>query len=156
MTSHITICKLDPRDEVSILKIADWYLNEWNTPVEKTIQRLVNQPDDNTLFQAILKVDEKLVATGGLCNVVNIYSKHPELERFKPWIALLYTQQEYRCRGLGQKMLDFIEQSAKDIGLNRIFLYTFSAESLYKRNGWKEITRVDYKNHDTVVMEKVI
>lgn len=156
MDTKIAIRKLGPNDKNSINQIAHWYFNEWNTPIEKTIQRLSSQPNDDTIFQAALTVNGKLVATGGLCNEVNIYKKHPELNRFKPWVGLLYTQREYRNKGLGQKLLGFIEQFAQEIGLNRIYLYTFTAESFYKSCGWSGIEKVDYKEHDTLVMTKDI
>jgi len=69
---------------------------------------------------------------------------------------LLYTQPEYRNKGLGRKLLEFIERNAKANKINKIYLYTFTAESFYKSNGWKEIKKVDYKSHKTVVMEKSI
>lgn len=156
MNSKIKISKLYPNDKTSIDKIADWYFSEWNTPIKKTIKRLSNQPSYDTTFQEILTIDGELVATGGLCNNVNIYNKLPELKQFKPWIALLYTQPEYRNKGLGRKLLEFIERNAKANKINKIYLYTFTAESFYKSNGWKEIKKVDYKSHKTVVMEKSI
>src|SRR5690606_7383959 len=103
MNSKIKISKLYPNDKTSIDKIADWYFSEWNTPIKKTIKRLSNQPSYDTIFQEILTIDGELVATGGLCNNVNIYNKLPELKQFKPWIALLYTQPEYRNKGLGDR-----------------------------------------------------
>ncbi|MEZ4843000.1 MAG: hypothetical protein R2784_21315 [Saprospiraceae bacterium] len=90
MKANIEIIKLDPNDGGMIDKIANWYFSEWNTPIEKTIERLTNYPSDDTLLQAILTINGELIATGGLCNNVNIFNKHPELMEFKPWIALLY------------------------------------------------------------------
>ncbi|MGD8426824.1 MAG: GNAT family N-acetyltransferase [Balneolaceae bacterium] len=156
MDSEIKIEKLDPSDEDSIRKIAHWYFDEWDTPIEKTLWRLSNQPSQDTLFQLVLSSNQKVVATGGLCNNVNIYKVHPRLKKFSPWIGLLYTQKEYRNNGLGTMLLKEIERCAAENDLNKIYLYTFTAESLYQRGGWKEIDRVMYKDHDTAVMEKVL
>jgi len=154
MPPNIAIRQLDPGDKGSIRQIAEWYFREWNTPRERTVQRLSNPSGEDTITQAILTFNGELIATGGLCNQVNIYHKHPELKKLNPWIALLYTQQEYRHQGLGQQLLASLEQCARDIRFNEIYLYTFSAEAFYKRNGWTAIERVRYKNHDTVVMVK--
>jgi GNAT superfamily N-acetyltransferase len=154
MNRNIKISKLDPTAQELIQKIANWYFNEWNTPIEKTISRLSNQPGHDTIFQLVLALENEVVATGGLCNTVNIYHVHPKLKAYKPWVALLYTQEDYRNRGYGELLLNQIEDSAKEIGLTKIYLYTFTAESLYRRCGWREIDRVSYKGHDTVVMEK--
>lgn len=156
MVSEIKIEKLDPSDEDLIRKIAQWYFDEWNTSIEKTSRRLSNQPSEDTLLQLVLSSNQQVVATGGLCNNVNIYKEHPKLKRFGPWIGLLYTQTEYRNKGLGSILLKGIERYAITKDLNKIYLYTFTAESLYQRLGWKEIDRVMYKDHETIVMEKFL
>lgn len=156
MEKQITVRKLKSAEMDLIVKIAKWYFDEWHTPIDKTIHRLANQPNDDVLFQLVLIKENKLVATGGLCNNVNIFHVHPKFKKFKPWVALLYTDEPYRNQGLGKMLLEKIEQCAKETGLTKIYLYTFTAESLYRRSGWRQVERVQYKNHDTVVMEKEI
>lgn len=85
---------------------------------------------------------------------MNIYKVHKKLKRFNPWVGLLYTQKEYRNKGLATMLLNQIAQCAKEFDLKKIYLYTFTAESLYERCGWTVIERVFYKDHDTAVMEK--
>lgn len=154
METKIKIKKLDPADRESILKIADWYYNEWGTPIDKTLDRLTNQPNKDTLFQLVLKVGNEIVASGGLCNRVNIFKVHERLKKFKPWIGLLYTHKHYRNRGFGTMLLNQIEHCAKEKHIEQIYLYTFTAKDLYKRCGWKEFDRVLYKGHQTAVMRK--
>jgi GNAT superfamily N-acetyltransferase len=154
MKQNVTIRKLDASEDELILKIANWYFEEWDTPIEKTVQRLKSQPNDDTLFQLVLSVENKVVATGGLCNNVNILNVHQELGKFKPWLALLYTEKNSRNNGLGKILLEQIEKCASEEKLTDIYLYTFTAESLYKRSGWIEINSVNYKNHRTVIMKK--
>ena len=42
------------------------------------------------------------------------------------------------------------------MGLPAIYLYTFTAESLYTKCGWKTIDKVSYKGYGTVIMQKEI
>ncbi len=156
MEQEIIIRKLCSTEKDLILKIAHWYFDEWNTPIDKTIRRLTNQPSDDVLCQLVLIKEDKLIATGGLYNNVNISNIHRKFGKFKPWIALLYTDKSYRNHGLGKILLEQIESCAKEYNLTKIYLYTFTAETLYRRCGWKQIERVTYKDHDTVVMEKEI
>jgi len=156
MSDEITIGTLDPREEELIRKIARWYLDEWDAPIERSVERLSSQPDENTLFQLVLRLDGKAVATGGLCNEVNMYNVHPRFREYRPWVGLLYTHEAYRGRGFGEMLLKEIERRAKELGFARIYLYTFTAESLYKRCGWTVMDRVPYKGHETAVMEKSI
>ncbi len=156
MAHKVTVNKLHSSDHEKIIIIANWYYNEWGTPIDKTIHRLKNQPSDDTLFQLILTTSNEIIATGGLCNNVNIFNVYPDLKKHKPWLALLYVEKKYRNNGLGEILVKEIAQNAKKNKIEKIYLYTFTAETLYKRCGWKEIQRVDYKNYDTIIMEKYL
>ena len=113
-----------------------------------------NQPNEDVLFQIVLSKENKVIATGGLCNNVGILKDYEKFNKFKPWVALLYTEKSYRNKGLGKLLLEQIEWLAKENKLSKIYVYTFTAESLYSRCGWTQIERVNYKDHDTVVMQK--
>lgn len=154
MESKINIEKLDPADKESILKIANWYYEEWDTPIDKIANRLSNQPGKDIIFQLVLTKGDEVVATGGLYNDVNIYRDYEKLKKFKPWVSALYTHQDYRNQGFGTMLLKRIELGARERDLDKIYLYTFTAESLYRRHGWRAFTRVMYKGHDTAVMKK--
>ena len=154
--SAITIRRLCADELDTIRQIARWYHSEWETPIKKTVSRLTSQPDDDTLFQLIAETEGRMVATGGLCNTVNIYNFHDELRALGPWVGLLYTRTEYRNRGVGTQLLQSIEHEAKEMGRKKIYLYTFTAETLYRRCGWQCIDRVLYKEHDTSVMTKTL
>lgn len=152
----ITIQKLNPTDKTLINQIAQWYLSEWAIPIDTTIHRLTNVSNDDVLFQLVLSKNNIPVATGGLYNKVGLLKEHERFQKFKPWVALLYTDTNNRNQGIGQLLLNKIEDAAKETGLKKIYLFTFTAESLYIRADWKDMERVNYRGHDTVVMEKYI
>ena len=156
MTPEIHIQKLDPTNKDLIDRIANWYFEEWAIPTDTTIKRLTTQSNDDVLLQLVLSKNSIPVATGGLYNKVGLLKEHERFQKFKPWVALLYTDAKNRNQGLGQLLLNKIEEVAKETGLKKIYLFTFTAESLYIRAGWEEIERVNYKGHNTVVMEKEI
>ncbi|MBD81434.1 MAG: hypothetical protein CL840_21125 [Crocinitomicaceae bacterium] len=156
MEQELQIDKIDSSDEDSILKIADWYQKEWNTPIKQTVDRLSNSQYEGVYFQLVVRKSGKIVATGGLSDNVNLLKVYPEFVKFGPWVALLYTDKEYRNQGIGKALLEQIELNARTCKLDKIYLYTFTAESLYRKSGWKSIERVKYKGHNTVIMEKEI
>lgn len=157
MHQQLGIIRRLDRQETSLIQvIARWYFDEWETPMEKTVKRLSTQPSDDVLFQCVVTKGGRLIATGGLSHQVNILNVYPHLRTLGPWVALLYTERDHRGQGCGQMLLHAIETEARAEGLKTIFLYTFTAERLYKRNGWEEIERVTYKGHETVVMGKDI
>jgi GNAT superfamily N-acetyltransferase len=156
MEKLITIRPLDAGETEVIRQIACWYETEWGTPVEKTIQRLSNVPGKDVIFHLVLRMDDEVVAAGGLWNDVNIFGFHEKLKKFRPWVAAIYTQESYRNRGLGSLMLEHIEERAIALGLEKLYLYTYSANQLYEKYGWKPIDSVEYRGHETAVMEKLI
>lgn len=145
-----------PDDTETIELIAGWYFDEWAIPRERTISRLKNHPNEDILFQVILKQGNNPIATGGLYNNVGILQVHPKYKELSPWVALLYTSREYRNNGFGTKLLEEIKEAARERQISTLYLYTFTAEILYIRNGWTVMERVDYRGQDTVVMKKEI
>lgn len=139
-------------DRDAILEIAGWYSEEWNAPLKKILAQLSGS--DDVILHLAAMLNDEVVAAGGLYNEVNLFKVRERFRKYKPWIGLLYTKKSYRDRGIGTRLLNRIEADAGKRGLDRIYLYTFTAESLYRRCGWKVIDRVPYKGHETAVMEK--
>jgi GNAT superfamily N-acetyltransferase len=157
MFNDIKVQLLSRDDTATIASIASWYNDEWNIPIERTVQRLSMQEPSDLLFHLVLYIDNHPIATGGVHLNVGLLKEHPRFFSFSspsPWVAVLYTVPQHRGRDLGAKLLTEIEKQAKAIGLKKLFLYTFTAEKLYLRNGWTPTERLTYKGHDTVVMEK--
>jgi len=154
MEAEIKIDCLDFNDKDKINTIANWYFDEWSTPKEKTFNRLESQPNDDVLVQVIATKQNQLLGTAGLANQVNLIKVHERFKFYKPWVALIYTDKLYRRQGIGKLMLEEIEKHAKKNNLKEIYLYSFTAESLYIKCGWKTIDRVSYKEHNTAIMKK--
>lgn len=152
MKDLIEIEYLKNNDVVSINQIAKWYNHEWQTPIDKTIKILTQQPNNILIFQLILKVNGHLVSTVGLRTQVNILRIYPKFKKYTPWLALLYTKKEYRYLGYGKHIVSSLTAKAKSRNFSKIYLYTFSAEELYKKMGWFEINRIQYKGRDTSLL----
>ena len=143
-----------PDDNKNIELIADWYLSEWNIPIQTTIDKTKKFSADNYEFQILMTLDNKLIATGGLYNHVGLLDKEPRLKIYKNWLALVYTTPENRGKGLGTLICRHIQTHAKDLGLKDIYLFTHTAENLYKRLEWQQLERLALGGKDIVVMKK--
>ncbi|MCX5781233.1 MAG: ribosomal protein S18-alanine N-acetyltransferase [Elusimicrobia bacterium] len=96
----------------------------------------------------VAEISEKIVGYGGFwkmgeeADIVNI-AVHPD----------------FRSKGLGKKILEFILESAKKDGIKKVFLevrsQNTSAQSLYKSFGFKPVAVRPkyYSNDDAVIME---
>jgi predicted GNAT family acetyltransferase len=67
---------------------------------------------------------------------------------------LVYTLPEYRGRGYGAMLCEEIQGRSKELGTKQLYLFTHTAESLYKRLGWEELERIALKGKDIAVMKK--
>lgn len=133
--------------------ICDWYADEWNIPAERTRQRL-SKCRGGIPLQLLVFLDDVPVATGGIHHEVNMPKVYPEFLQYGPWVALVYTAPAYRNRGIGAYLCDCLDQEATKNNLHRYYLYTYTAENLYRRKGWQEMRRIIYRGEDTVVMTK--
>lgn len=143
-----------PDDNKNIELIAEWYLSEWNIPIQTTIDKTKKLSADNYEFQILMTLDNKPIATGGLYNHVGLLDKEPKLKIYKNWLALVYTTPENRGKGLGALICRHIQTHAKDLGLKDIYLFTHTAENLYKRLEWQQLERLALGGKDIVVMKK--
>lgn len=154
MNDQLQFHDLDPNDAAAVEEIAGWYSTEWHSPIERSRTRLANYPSADTLLHVVVRSNQQIIAAGGIWTEVNLFNTHPKYRNLRPWISALYTLPEFRQRGIAQDLLSHLESRAKVMGYQTIFLYTSTAESLYKRNGWTELERIIYKGEDTVIMEK--
>lgn len=145
---------IKPDDNENIELIAEWYLKEWNIPIQKTIEKTKNLSVDNHEFQMLMTIDNKPIATGGLYNHVGLLDKEPRLKIYKNWLALVYTKSDNRGKGLGALICNHIQDHSKVLGLKNIYLFTHTAENLYKRLAWQQLERIAYGGKDIVVMKK--
>ena len=143
-----------PEDNENIELIANWYLSEWNIPVQTTIEKIKRLSADNDEFQILMTLDNKPIATGGLYNRVGLLDREPRLKIYKNWLALVYTKPDNRGKGLGALICNYIQDHAKDLGLKEIYLFTHTAENLYKRLDWHQLERLSLDGKNIVVMKK--
>ncbi|MFT3747054.1 MAG: GNAT family N-acetyltransferase [Agriterribacter sp.] len=140
-------------DQQAFILIADWYLSEWKIPVKTTIEKLQSISADEDQFQVLMTLDGKPIATGGVYNHVGLLDKVPELAVHKKWLALVYTVPEKRRKGYGAAICNYILHHAKICGIEKMNLFTDTAEPLYQRLGWAVTERLSVNNRNITVME---
>ena len=84
---------------------------------------------------------------------------HIEREDLKPWLGSLFVHPRYRGQGLSDKLCTHVETAARDTyGFDRIYLFTGTAEELYKKRGYERIGTVTdrsgfHKNGEPLMMK---
>ncbi|MBV8851681.1 MAG: GNAT family N-acetyltransferase [Methylobacteriaceae bacterium] len=71
-----------------------------------------------------------------------------------PWLASLVVDRAARGHGHSRTLVKFIEDFARDNGVKTLWLFTWSAEGLYAKLGWRVVERLQRNNRRIVVMNK--
>lgn len=60
-------------------------------------------------------------------------------------VAYLFVEQVHRGRGLGKLLLERVEAAAREAGMQRVLLntYSFQAPGFYERMGYREVLKLD-------------
>jgi GNAT superfamily N-acetyltransferase len=146
--------RITSADTKLIHLIADWYFTEWNIDKATTIERLTSFPNDGISFQLVMTWDGLPIATGGVYHHVGLLDVEPRLKTYQPWLALVYTLPEHRGKGYGALLCEEIQARTKAAGTDYLYLFTHTAENLYKRLGWEELERIELKGKDIAIMKK--
>lgn len=153
MSENLQQRLLTQDDTEYISQQADWYLDEWKVPREKTFQRLNKSINDNLLFQVILLKGDRLIAAGGISDEVNLLDYCPEYNTVRYWLARVYTIPEERGKGYGADLCRYIQSLARTRGHKTLYLYTDTAENLYRRLGWELMEYASMDGRKVAVMK---
>jgi GNAT superfamily N-acetyltransferase len=144
------ILKQEEHDKFQL--IANWYYEHWKIPKDKTIEKLRKVTASLTQFHVLMSIANIPIATGGLHDHVSLQDQVPRFKMYKDWLALIYTIPDERGKGYGAQLCSFITSRAKESGIEKIYLFTERAESLYKRLGWETLEKVFAGERDLTVM----
>lgn len=73
----------------------------------------------------------------------------------KPWLGDLVVDSKYQKQGLGKMLLSVAVEKAKEIGFEKLYLFTFdpATPEYYQRFGWVKIGMDKFKSHTVTIME---
>ena len=74
----------------------------------------------------------------------------PDLD---PWLGGLFVLPEWRNHGVGTILMRRATEEARRLKVPRLYLWTHSAERLYRKLGWQVVERSDYFGKEAVVMQ---
>ncbi len=58
----------------------------------------------------------------------------------REWLSNLYVQADYRCIGIASELLNVALSYARNLGLQRLFLYTRDQAEFYQKRRWRFLT----------------
>ncbi|WP_085035786.1 GNAT family N-acetyltransferase [Ensifer aridi] len=73
-----------------------------------------------------------------------------------PWLKSLYVHPFHRNRGIALLLIRRLEQEARRLGYQSLYLTTEDAKNLYTKNGWQEIEYVNTPYGEAALMTKAL
>lgn len=72
-----------------------------------------------------------------------------------PWLAGIYVKEDQRGKGLGIQIVSALEQIARELGVQRLYLSADNAEHFYLKLGWQVLDKVESLGvRDVALMSK--
>lgn len=114
-------------------KMAEWFHEKWGIPLEAYVESMDDAIRSKMIYPqwyAMLDGD-KFIAGAGV--IENDFHDRPDLT---PNVCAVYTEPEYRNKGLAGEVLDYICKDMAAARINTLYLVT-NHTSFYERYGWE-------------------
>ena len=131
-----TYITLQDRPEL-IHTAAQWFHNMWGVPEEAYLECMNAYLSGETEYGWYLCLDgEKIV--GGLGVIENDFHNRKDLT---PNVCAVYTEEEYRHRGIAGRLLNMVVEDLKAKEISPIYLVTDHV-GFYEKYGWEFLCMV--------------
>jgi predicted N-acetyltransferase YhbS len=138
----------------AIPTIARWHFDQWGRKsptrsVASAAERLRGHlRRDATPLTMVALAGDVLVGSAALvCQ--DMKDARPELS---PWLADVFVDPARRRQGVGSALVAALVAKARDLGVDRLHLYTPDQERLYARSGFVVRERIDYRAERVALM----
>lgn len=126
------------RDNPSLKEVAaEWFHSKWGVPKEAYLECMENYLNTTTEYGWYLCIDgDKII--GGMGVIENDFHDREDLS---PNICAVYTEEDYRCKGIAGHLLDMAVNDLKAKGITPVYLVT-DHTGYYERYGWEFLCMV--------------
>lgn len=116
---------------------AEWFHCKWGVPTDAYLECMEAYLNKKTEYGWYLCMDgDKIV--GGMGVIENDFHDRKDLT---PNICAVYTEKDYRCKGIAGNLLNVVIDDMKSKGITPVYLVTDHA-SFYERYGWEFLCMV--------------
>ena len=116
---------------------ASWFHSKWGVPKEAYLECMDSYLSGETELGWYLSMDgEKIIAGMGV--IENDFHDRKDLT---PNVCAVYTEEEYRCRGIAGELLSMVVEDMRNKGISPIYLVT-DHTGFYERYGWEFLCMV--------------
>ena len=133
--------------------VSKWLYKQWGFHYSdktrqdylKEVQDRLNRQTIPTTFIALQ--DREPIGTASLIKHDMDTHKH-----LTPWLADVYVKPEFRNKGIGSRLVRRVMKEAKDININRLYLFTREAKDFYLTMSWRVKKTTEYHGDQVDLM----
>ncbi len=111
---------------------AAWFHDKWGVPTEAYLACMDAYLSGGTEYGWYLCLDGERIV-GGMGVIENDFHDRKDLT---PNVCAVYTESEYRCRGIAGRLLNFVVDDCRQRGISPLYLIT-DHTGFYERYGWE-------------------
>ena len=120
------------RDKPAIKEqAAEWFSSKWGVPKDAYIECMESYLKNETEYGWYLCLEGERII-GGLGVIQNDFHNRKDLS---PNVCAVYTEEEYRCKGIAGRLLDMAVNDLKSKGITPVYLVT-DHKGFYEKYGW--------------------
>lgn len=116
---------------------AVWFSGKWGVPRDAYIECMDAYLAKETEYGWYLCLDKEKII-GGLGVIENDFHDRKDLT---PNVCAVYTEEEYRCRGIAGRLLSMVVEDMRAKGISPLYLITDHTD-FYERYGWEFLCMV--------------
>ena len=116
---------------------ATWFHSKWGVPKEAYLECMDAYLNFETELEWYLCMDGERIV-GGMGVIENDFHDRKDLS---PNVCAVYTEEEYRSKGIAGKLLNMVVEDMKKKGIAPIYLVT-DHTGFYERYGWEFLCMV--------------
>lgn len=114
-------------------EMARWFHEKWGIPLEAYLESMEEcLADPNGVPQWYVAIENSQIV-GGLGVIENDFHDRKDLA---PNVCAVYVEESHRCQGIAGKLLYFISEDMRAMGIAPLYLLT-DHTSFYERYGWE-------------------
>ena len=113
-------------------RAASWFHEKWGVPKEAYQECMEAYLSGATEYGWYLCLDGERIV-GGLGVIENDFHDRKDLA---PNVCAVYTEEEYRCRGIAGRLLNLVVEDQRRHGISPLYLVT-DHTNFYERYGWE-------------------
>ncbi len=116
---------------------AEWFHSKWGVPKEAYLACMDSYLNHETEYGWYLCMDGDQIV-GGMGVIENDFHDRKDLS---PNVCAVYTDENYRCKGIAGRLLDMTVCDLKSKGITPVYLVTDHI-GFYERYGWQFLCMV--------------